>query len=70
MLALGGLLVMGVLVVRRQPGALLIGIFTMTAVALVTGQAHLPEGSWWRLPRLETAGAADVTSASGYRRFR
>jgi len=63
LLALGGLLVMGVLVARRKPGALLIGIFTMTAIALVTGQAHLPDGSWWRLPHLETAGAADVTSA-------
>ncbi len=63
LLAVGGLLVMGLLVARRQPGALLIGIFAMTAVALVTGQAHLPEGPWWRLPRFETAGAADVMSA-------
>jgi adenine/guanine/hypoxanthine permease len=63
LLAVGGLLVMAVLVTRRQPAALLIGIFAMTAIALVTGQAHLPQGAWWSLPRFETAGAADVTAA-------
>lgn len=63
LLTIGGLLVMAVLVARRQPAALLIGIFAMTALALATGQAHFPQGTWWRLPRFETAGAADVMSA-------
>jgi AGZA family xanthine/uracil permease-like MFS transporter len=63
LIALGGLLVMGVLITRRQPGALLIGIFAMTGVALAIGQTHLPDGRWWSVPRFETAGAANLEAA-------
>jgi adenine/guanine/hypoxanthine permease len=60
LLALGGLLLMGLLIARRQPGALLIGMGAVTAAALVSGLTTLPPGSWWRVPHLGTFGQADL----------
>jgi AGZA family xanthine/uracil permease-like MFS transporter len=63
LVALAGLLLVGILVARRQQGALVIGIVATTALALVTGQAHWPvAGTWLSVPRLDTFGAADLSA--------
>ena len=64
LLALAGLLLVGVLLARRQPGALLIGIAATTGLALATGHTHWPaSGAWYAWPRLDTFGAADLSAA-------
>ncbi len=64
LLAAFGLLLIAVLLARRQPGALLIGILGTTAAAVATGQASLPAGGWWwSWPHVTTAGAADLSAA-------
>jgi AGZA family xanthine/uracil permease-like MFS transporter len=63
LLAALGLLLVAVLLARRQPGALLIGILTTTAAAVAMGQASLPSGPWWSWPHVTTAGAADISAA-------
>ena len=60
LLALVGLLVMAALLARRRPAALLTGMAVVTALALITGHAHLPQGAWWGVPRLDTVGQADL----------
>lgn len=62
-IALAGLLLVGILLSRRQPGALLIGIVATTGLALVTGHAQWPTGHWVSLPQLDTFGAADMSAA-------
>lgn len=59
-LALGGIVVIGALLLRRVPGAVLLGILVTTIVAWATGLAPLPSGlvSLPRLPR-ETLFALD-----------
>ncbi len=63
LVAVLGVLVISVLLVRRVPGAILIGIAVATGVALLFGIATLPAGSWIRLPRFDTVLAADVRGA-------
>ena len=63
LLALGGLVLIAVLLARRQPGALLFGMLAVTAVAIVIGRAQLPAGAWIGVPRFDTFGAADLTAA-------
>ena len=64
LVALAGLLLVGVLLARRQAGALVICIVATTGLALATGQAHWPtSGAWLAMPRLETFGAADLSAA-------
>jgi len=64
LVALAGLLLVGVLLARRQPGALLVGIVATAGLALAIGQAPWPaSGSWLALPRLDTIGAADLSAA-------
>jgi len=63
LLAALGLLLTAVLLARRQPGALLIGILATTAAAVAIGQASLPVTAWWSWPRVTTAGAADLSAA-------
>ena len=62
LLAVLGLMLIAVLLARRQPGALLIGILATTAAALATGHASFPTGAWWGTPRVTTAGAADLSA--------
>ncbi len=63
LLALGTLMLMGFLLVRRVPGALLLGILAGTLVAWLTGLAPLPE-RWVQLPGLprETLLAFDFST--------
>jgi AGZA family xanthine/uracil permease-like MFS transporter len=63
LLAALGLLVIAVLLARRQPGAILIGILVTTVAAIASGQASLPAGAWWSWPHVTTAGAADLSAA-------
>lgn len=63
LLAVCGLVLIGVLLARNTPGALLYGIVGVTLVALALGRTHLPEGAWVGLPRLDTFGQADVAAA-------
>jgi AGZA family xanthine/uracil permease-like MFS transporter len=63
LLAAGGLVLIGVLLARGTPGALLYGILGVTLAALALGRTALPEGAWVGLPRLETFGAADLSAA-------
>ncbi len=48
--ALLGLVVMGILLARNIPGAILIGILISTVFALCIGVTHLPEGGLFSLP--------------------
>jgi len=62
-LALGGLLIIAVLLARRVPGAIVIGIGAATAAGLLLGVSHWPGGDWLRLPRFDTIFEADVRGA-------
>jgi AGZA family xanthine/uracil permease-like MFS transporter len=58
-----GLLVIALLMVRRIPGAIVLGIGAATALALVLGLARLPQTGWLAAPDFATVGAADVRGA-------
>jgi adenine/guanine/hypoxanthine permease len=60
LLAVCGLVLTAVLIARRQPGALLLGIVATTLAALATGRAHLPANAWVEVPQLVTLGAANL----------
>lgn len=62
-LALGGLLLAGVLLARRQRGALLVSMIATTLAAIVVGRIALPSGGWVSVPRFDTIGAADLSAA-------
>lgn len=53
LLALAGVVLVAVLLVRNVPGAILIGIVAVTAVAWALGEAALPE-AWLSAPSLPT----------------
>jgi adenine/guanine/hypoxanthine permease len=61
--ALVGLVLTGVLLVRRVTGALVIGIVASTILALTMGAASLPKEAWVSIPSFETVGQADVIGA-------
>jgi AGZA family xanthine/uracil permease-like MFS transporter len=63
LLALGGLLVIALLLARRVPGAIVIGIGAAALAALAVGVSSLPAGPWLRLPRFDTLLQADVRAA-------
>ena len=63
LLALAGLLVIAVLLARRVPGAIVIGIAAATGAGLLLGVSQPPAGAWLRLPRFDTIFQADVRSA-------
>jgi AGZA family xanthine/uracil permease-like MFS transporter len=61
--AVVGLLVIALLMVRRVPGAIVLGIAAGTALALGLGLARPPEAGWLAWPDFRTVGAADVRGA-------
>src|SRR5690606_4135205 len=63
LLAVCGLILIGVLLARGVPGAILYGILGVTVAALALGRTRLPDGAWLGLPRLDTFGQADLTAA-------
>lgn len=63
LIALAGLFLIGWLLARRTPGAVLIGIVVTTGVAVAAGQTSMPAGDWLQAPRLDTFGAADLSWA-------
>ncbi len=48
--AVAGLFIIGILMAKKVPGAMLIGIFVATIIAMILGVAHLPEGNLVSLP--------------------
>jgi AGZA family xanthine/uracil permease-like MFS transporter len=62
LLALGGLLIIAVLLARKVPGAIIIGIAAATAGALLAGVADWP-AAWLQTPRFDTAFQADLRGA-------
>ena len=62
LLAFGGLLVIAVLLTRKMPGAIVIGIVIATAGALLLGVSHWPD-TWLRMPQFDTVFRADLQSA-------
>src|SRR5512132_343080 len=67
LLALAGLLIIAVLLSRRVPGAIVIGIAGITLAGVLLGVSHWPAGSWIRLPRFDTVFQADLRSALDFR---
>ena len=63
LLALAALLVMAVLLARRVPGAIIIGILVATAGGLLLGVSQWPSGAWLRMPRFDTLFQADLRGA-------
>jgi AGZA family xanthine/uracil permease-like MFS transporter len=61
LLALGGLLVIAFLMVRKVPGAIVLGIVGTTLAALTFGFSHLPDDPL-RMPHFDTAFQADLRS--------
>jgi adenine/guanine/hypoxanthine permease len=62
LLALAGLLIIAFLLSKRVPGAIVIGIVSVTAAALLLGVSHWPPGGWLRMPRFDTVLQADLRS--------
>lgn len=60
-IALAGLVITGVLMARRVPGALLLGIAATTLIALASG--HVTWAGAWQWPSFEVAMQADVRAA-------
>jgi AGZA family xanthine/uracil permease-like MFS transporter len=63
LLALAGLLTIAVLLARKVPGAIVIGIAAATVAGLVVGVSHWPTDAWLRMPRFDTVFQADLRSA-------
>lgn len=63
LLAFAGILVIGFLLTRKVPGAIVIGIFGITAAALLLGVSQFPVGAWVRAPQFDTVFQADLRTA-------
>jgi AGZA family xanthine/uracil permease-like MFS transporter len=63
LLALAGLLIIAFLLSKRVHGAIVIGIMSVTAVALLLGVSQWPTEAWLRMPRFDTVFQADLRSA-------
>lgn len=61
--AIVGLLVMALLLSRRVPGAIVIGIGLATGLALAIGVSSVPTGAWVAWPDFSTVFAADIGGA-------
>jgi adenine/guanine/hypoxanthine permease len=63
LLALAGLLIIALLLAKKVPGAIVIGIAAATVAALLLGVSHWPTGAWLRMPRFDTVFQADLRTA-------
>ena len=63
LLAVAGLLIIAFLLSKKVPGAIVIGIISVTAAALLVGVSQWPAGAWLRMPRFDTVFQADLRSA-------
>ena len=63
LLAFTGLLVIAVLLIRRTPAALLIGVGVATVASLALGLTRWPAGAWLVWPRFDTFFQADLRTA-------
>lgn len=58
-IAFGGLVIVGVLLARKIPGAIVVGIAAATVAALVLGVAK-PPAAWFAVPDFSIVGQADL----------
>jgi adenine/guanine/hypoxanthine permease len=63
LLALAGLLIIAFLLLKKVPGAIVIGIAGATFAGLLLGVSHWPAGAWLRVPRFDTVFQADLRTA-------
>ena len=63
LLALAGLLIIAIMLSKKVPGAIVIGIAVAGFAALLLGISHWPAGAWLRMPQFDTVFQADVRSA-------
>ena len=63
LLALAGLLIIAVMLLKNVPGAIVIGIAGAGLAALLLGISQWPAGAWLRLPQFDTVFQADLRSA-------
>jgi AGZA family xanthine/uracil permease-like MFS transporter len=63
LLALAGLLIIALLLWKKVPGAIVLGIAAATVAGLLLGISQWPSGAWLRMPRFETVFQADVRTA-------
>lgn len=67
LVALVGVLVAGLLLHRRWPGAMVLGVAASTVAAAFFGLVAWPDDGIWRWPSFETVGRADVATALSWR---
>ena len=60
LLALAGLLIIALLLWKKVPGAIVLGIAVATIVGLLLGVSHWPSGAWLRMPRFDTVFQTDL----------
>jgi AGZA family xanthine/uracil permease-like MFS transporter len=63
LLALAGLLIIALMLARKVPGAIVIGIAAAAIAAQVLGVSHWPAGAWLRMPHFDTVFQADLRRA-------
>ena len=63
LLALAGLLIIALLLWKKVPGAIVLGIAAATIASLLLGISHWPSGAWLRIPRFDTVFQADLRTA-------
>jgi AGZA family xanthine/uracil permease-like MFS transporter len=63
LLALAGLLIIALLLSKKMPGAIVLGIAAATVAGLLLGISHWPSGAWLRMPRFDTVFQADLWTA-------
>jgi AGZA family xanthine/uracil permease-like MFS transporter len=63
LLALAGLLIIAVMLSKKVPGAIVIGIASAGFAALLLGISHWPAGAWLRMPQFDTVFQADLRRA-------
>ena len=67
LLALAGLLIIAFLLSKKVPGAIVAGIVSVTAAAVLLGVSQLPTAGWVRMPGFDTVFQADLRSAFAFR---
>lgn len=63
LLALAGLLIIAVMLSKKVPGAIVIGIAGAGLAALLLGISRWPAGAWLRMPQFDTVFQADLRGA-------
>lgn len=67
LVALLGVLVAAILMHKRWPGAMVLGVAASTGAAALAGLVAWPEGGLWRWPSFATVGQADIATALSWK---